>query len=456
MRKLKQKVRLTIDFDDLTPDDWGHTFVQLYYFDESAGRWTQVPAQTDMAARQIVADLDHFTDFGFGGDVNTLPSTPSNLEGFSVDLYTGYAQAGISLKVPPGILGLAPGLDLHYNSGIVDTMNEHWIADGNNTDNENARTRLQASPVGLGWALDLGALFRSGNKDPQGNPLFYLIRGTRTFELAWVDGINFRTKPDEFMRVRKMTGAVNECASHEYWVIETKDGTQYRYGYNADSEQRAGRWQFGSDGVQRAWQWSLDRITDLQGNRIDVQYLEVSAQPPSGFDDTLYYDQSVYPSVIRYTANTAQSFAANREIHFFYSDRTDAMAKGANYTQYYWTKKLDRIEMWVGGSLARSYELTYGYQTPQWHTSQDAGASAPYPQTAGLPKLVLASIVEKDGAGNALPASTFGYYEGTLPGAPSRASCSWRRFRTATAAWSPTGTRGTPPTAGGSCPAATG
>ena len=280
MRKLKQKVRLTIDFDDLTPDDWGHTFVQLYYFDESAGRWTQVPAQTDMAARQIVADLDHFTDFGFGGDVNTLPSTPSNLEGFSVDLCTGYAQAGISLKVPPGILGLAPGLDLRYNSGIVDTMNEHWIADGNNTDNENARTRLQASPVGLGWALDLGALFRSGNKDPQGNPLFYLIRGTRTFELAWVDGINFRTKPDEFMRVRKMTGAVNECASHEYWVIETKDGTQYRYGYNADSEQRAGRWQFGSDGVQRAWQWSLDRITDLQGNRIDVQYLEVSAQPP--------------------------------------------------------------------------------------------------------------------------------------------------------------------------------
>ena len=416
IRKLKNKVKVTIDFDDLAADDWGQTFAQLYYFDESAGRWTLVPAQTDMVARRIVADLDHFTDFGFGGDVNTLPSAPSNLEGFSVDLCTGYTRAGISLKVPPGILGLAPSLDFGYNSGILDTMNEHWIADGNNTDNENARTRLQASPAGLGWALGLGAVFRSPETDAQGNPRFYLVRGTRTFELVWVDGTEFRTDPDEFLRVRRLTGASNECASQEYWLIEAKDGTQYRYGFTPDSEQRAGKWQFGQDGVQKAWQWSLDQIMDTHSNRIDIQYLEVSAQPPAAFNDTMYYDEAAYPSTIRYTANTPQSFAANREVRFTYSDRTDAVAKTANYTQYYWTKKLDRVEMYAGGTLARSYELGYQYQTPNWHTEAAAGVTAPFPQATGLPKLLLTSITEKDGSGNALPASTFSYYQGTLPG----------------------------------------
>jgi YD repeat-containing protein len=198
-------------------------------------------------------------------------------------------------------------------------------------------------------------------------------------------------------------------------VVEAKDGTQSRYGWNADSEHRAARYQYGGDGTQRAWRWSLDRVLDLHGNTMEITYTETSALPDPGSGDTTPYDQAAYPALIAYTANSGQGFSANREVRFTYSDRTDAVAKSGQYAQYYWTRKLDRVELWVGGSLARAYDLAYAYQTPSWHTEQSSGASAPYPQATGLPKLMLTSITEKDASGAALPATSFTYYESSVP-----------------------------------------
>ena len=112
----------------------------------------------------------------------------------------------------------------------------------------------------------------------------------------------------------------------------------------------------------------------------------------------------------------ALDFAANREVRFLYSDRTDRVANTTDYTQYYLTKKLDRIEEYVGGNLVRAYDLAYSYLTPRWHTQQAPGAQPPYPQVDGLPKLVLSSVTEKDASGTALPATSFSYAQGTMSG----------------------------------------
>jgi len=382
-----QRIRYTIDFSDLDPADWGNTFVQLYTFNEAVQKWQPVPSHTDMHARRTTAMIGHFTDFGFGGDVNSLPSTPSSVDGFSVDLCAGAATASVPLILAPGISGIGPQLVLRYNSGIVDALNANWIAGGNSTANDNTRNQLQASPVGLGWSLDLGAIFRSTSTDAAGNTIYYLVFGGRTYELGWVDGVTFRTKPDEYLRVRKMTGAPNDSSLHEYWLIEAKDGTQYRYGYNKDSEQRAGTHQFSPTGAQVAWQWCLDQVQDLQANTMGVQYLETVALPNPTSGDTVSYDQAAYPQVITYTSNAGQGFAGNRQIKFSYSARTDQATNSSyTYTQYYWTQKLDRIEVRVRGMLAKSYNLSYSYQTPSWHV-RDLGNQQTYVQaiTADAP-----------------------------------------------------------------------
>ncbi len=423
--RLRRPVRLTLDLSDLDPKDWGDTYVQLYHFDEPSQTWQVVPAQTDMALRRIVADVGHFSDFAPGGNVNELPTVPPGLDAFTVDLCSGYTQASIGLKVPPGIGGVDPTLTLVYNSGTTDAANQSWVTSQSPTfDPDNKQTQVQASPVGFGWSLDLGAVLRTGKRDAGGNPTFTLVHGGRSYDLLWVDGVTFRTKPDEFLRVRKVAASVQ--TGREYWLIEGKGGTQYRYGYNQDSEQLAGRYQFNGNGVQLAWQWCLDQVTDLHGNTMNVMYTEVKATPGPSFNDPVQYDQGAYVSQIAYTTNG--TFAANRWVLFTYDlpaigPRTDLVADTTLYTQYYWTKRLDKVETFAGGTapdttsfanLARRYVLTYVSDTPTWHTPAAVGATAPYPTQLGKPKLLLSKIEEvgTDGASK-LPATVLTYHAGS-------------------------------------------
>ncbi len=280
-------------------------------------------------------------------------------------------------------------------------------------------TALQASPVGLGWTLDFGAVFRSGKKDANGNWLFSLVHNGRTFELARVDDTHYRTRPDEYLRVRRLTDGSNVSPLHEYWLVESTDGTTYRFGFLENSEMLAGRYQFSPDGSQQlAWQWNLDRIRDRHGNTIELTYQKVTVPPIANPVDTTPYDQAAYPSSIRYGGNDAASptVAHNRTITFTYVERTD-WATNANftYTQYCLKQKLDRIEMAVGGTLVRKYLFGTAYQRPLWHLQDDGTPPSP-DRVQGLDKLMLVSLAEESAGGSRLPATTFTYHEGAVPG----------------------------------------
>ncbi|TAK35827.1 MAG: hypothetical protein EPO21_04880 [Chloroflexota bacterium] len=410
VRTLARPIHFDIDFSGLTPAELGYGYVGLYYFDEDTRRWTGVPAHTDMEARRITAQVGHFTDFGFGADDAQQPSLPSNLEGYQVDLCTGYAGVSIPLKVPPGTAGLTPDLTLSYTSGFADMMNVNLIQDGGIY--ENSRTRLQSSPVGFGWSLDLGYVTRTIPLDPDVDSGSYsLTLNGRNFEIVPSGELfEYRTKPDEYLRLRMLWDQSAPNVFKRYWVVETKDGIQYRFGYTSNSEMRAAKYNFSLDGTPTAWQWNLDQIKDTHGNTIDIEYDKVTTIPNNG-DTNDPYDQASYPLHINYTANSDQSLDANRQITFVYSDRSD-QSTGSHvyfpYTQYYWKKKLDRIEMRVGGAMVRTYEFTHDYRQPYWHYADyEAGEII---QTPGLDKLVLTQLTEKNANGNPLPATTFAYY----------------------------------------------
>src|SRR5436190_2008374 len=74
-----------------------------------------------LAVRFARADLEHFSEYMAGVDVNQaiLPT----VDGYQTDLCAGAASVSIPLRVPPGTNGLAPALTLSYSSagptGIV-------------------------------------------------------------------------------------------------------------------------------------------------------------------------------------------------------------------------------------------------------------------------------------------------------------------------------------------------
>ena len=80
------------------------------------------------------------TDPTSGGSVISLPSGGGAVNGlgekFSPDLFTGTGNFSVPITVPPGRLGLQPGLALLYSTG-----------NGN-------------GPFGLGWALSLPGVSR--------------------------------------------------------------------------------------------------------------------------------------------------------------------------------------------------------------------------------------------------------------------------------------------------------
>jgi len=290
LRHLDRPVRFTVDFSDREPHEWNFGTPQLWWYDPSpatadptgaagaisaeatvtgtaataiagmgaAGTpgtvrgWTIVPSQVDLATKRLSAEVDHFSWFAIGGTDVNQPSTGPNLEGYQVDLATGYAQAGIPLRLPPGVNGLQPDLTLRYNSGVADTLNQQLIAA--NPDNpaqwDNKRTLYQASPVGLGWSLDLGRVFRE-YEGWDGGPQFsyYLELFGQTYAIARVvppgGGQVYVLKDDQYQRLELIYGANNGVDLGEYWLLTAKDGTQYRFGYTPQSAHRAAQRQYG-------------------------------------------------------------------------------------------------------------------------------------------------------------------------------------------------------------------
>lgn len=236
---------------------------------------------------------------------------------FQTDLFSGSAGYSYKIDVPPGTNGLAPKLSVSYNSHSA---------------------KGKAGWVGSGWDIPLSYVQRDieyTRKDTSDDTFDLFLEGAKhDLVLVGADS-RYHTKVESYLKIERKTGAPNQRG--EYWVVTEKDGTEYRFGYNPDSENmvRATDTSF----TPYVWRWSLDRIKDTNGNCIYFTYFE---------------DQgSVYLDTITYNNDL------KRLIQFMREPKPDAYLFIDQGSEVYDGYRLSEIVIKVDGALVRKYKLAY-------------------------------------------------------------------------------------------------
>lgn len=240
------------------------------------------------------------------------------------------------LTVPAPPAGPSPDISFSYNSQSVD--------------GRTAVSSPQASWIGEGWEYEPGHIERryrtckddtkklnageannTAKKDKTSDLCWVsynavMSLGGRTTELVRVGETNtYRPQQDDGTRVELRTGGTNDDNNGEYWVVTTTDGTTYYYGLNkvdgghANTNSVSTVPVFGNHpeepchaatftdsrcgaGKQQAWRWGLDKVVDIHGNTMVVNWKQEANYyaPRAKYKSPEGYDRSAYPSSIEY------------------------------------------------------------------------------------------------------------------------------------------------------------
>ncbi|MFC1715686.1 toxin TcdB middle/N-terminal domain-containing protein [Candidatus Poribacteria bacterium] len=257
----------------------------------------------------------------------TVPEHPKlKLYGsYTTNLFPGAATYSYSFEVPKGTNGLSPVLAITYNSQSI---------------------KQRPGILGAGWSLTSNYIYRDVNSTPanSSDDEFKLFLNGNFHELVYdsSDGY-YHTKIESYLRVENKTGASNTYGN--YWLITSKDGTKYRFGYNSDSELTS------NQGKNYAVKWSLEQVEDTHGNKISYSYLE---NPHSGDAGAVYPYRIIYNNDQR------------RKIEFVYesSTRPDQRRVYEQGNLVEERRRVSRIEVYADNYLVRSYSFQYVLLNP--------------------------------------------------------------------------------------------
>ena len=340
---------------------------------------------------------------GVKPSVLSLPSGPGSIEGlgkaFQPQINTGTATYGVPIKIPPGTAGFAPSVELSYNSGS-----------GN-------------SAFGQGWnctpALSIERQTEKGfpryrDTDSASRPRdVFLFHGEELVPLT--DG-TFRCQNEtEFRRFRPIS---SQGAGVDAWLVEDRDGTKHWLGRYKDNAPNGGDSRVVNpappqDGLgsrsplEPTYLWCEDAAQDVNGNRIEFDYMTDYASP-----GLLYLDQ------IRYFANG--NTANYHLVKFYYETRADQLTdnrSGFPRTTAWRCREIG-VSSFYAGQLhpIRAYVLSYN---PADGALGDIDAGSPFLQKrVNLGLSYLHSVTEYDstrgpggvgGTGNLFPPMRFAY-----------------------------------------------
>ena len=290
-----------------------------------------------------------------GTPISALESIASNNLP-DIDQNTGALQYGFPLAVPKGRNGMQPNLTLKYNS----------------SDKE------QNSIFGYGWSIDIPYIQRL-NKNGFEEMYYNSVNGKSFY--SSIDGeikspsntINGSYLP------RMENGSFNKysfSSSNNQWTVTAKDGTQYKFGYDANARQD-GALPFSP--FTANYKWMLQEIRDTNNNYITFSYYKDAGQ--------------IYPDAIKYTGSGSTDGVY--EIDFLRTGRPDNVIgsydTGFAVTSNYY---INEIDVKVNGNWVTKYTLNYGMNSTN---------------TRSLLNSITATAQAADGTVTALPAQTFAY-----------------------------------------------
>ncbi|MFF2132494.1 RHS repeat-associated core domain-containing protein [Streptomyces olivochromogenes] len=283
-------------------------------------------------------------DSGNGGG-GTFKATPLASDGkWEAGGSAGAFTWSYPLIVPSPPAGPSPTISFDYNSQTVD--------------GRTAVSSPQASWIGEGWSYDPGHIerrYRSCQDDRKaleaGMPN-NTAKKDKTSDLCWVsynavmslggkstelvrdaasgsdpekDTEVYRPQQDDGTRIEHRVGGTNRDNNGEYWVVNTTDGTQYYFGQNqvggghANTESVSAVPVFGNHsgepchadafadsrcgtGKQQAWRWGLDKIIDIHGNTMIVNWTQETNYYAvrKKFKSPEQYERFAYPVSIEY------------------------------------------------------------------------------------------------------------------------------------------------------------
>ena len=378
----EQPVTLTVRLDGLItlrdlPAGWQPFLAHIR--GSAPGDQEFVPlVKVDWEKGTLTARLQHFSDYSAGVISENgwqLLFNDALVAGFRGSLSYHYP-----LKVPPGRGGLQPDLALSYNSDRIDGI----------------RAVVQSDWVGLGWSLDVPQIVRRVHWCANGNgnictdtshPDYTLVIDGTGYTLVPGEGVDpnevpnqgvgrYHTDEETFFFIEKRTTPVNERGT--YWIVKTRDGTEYEFGHTLDAEQVLCHVDWLGNTVYR---WRLNKIRDTHGNEIIFQYDEVRT--------SYYCERESYLSHIWYNQRDDQTWGTH--IEFVRASRPankDGDRDDFTHPLFFQYSYLNKVRVTHGGQLTREYRLAYSFH----------GNSRR-----------LQSVTEHGADGSALPATTFEY-----------------------------------------------
>lgn len=243
---------------------------------------------------------------------------------FQTDLYSGSFSYEYKIDVPPGTNGLTPQVSLRYNSHSA---------------------KGKAGWVGAGWEIPLSYIQRNiqYTRKTTSDDTFELYLDGAKHDLVKKSDGTWHTKVESYLKIEKKTGSPNNGRG-EYWVVTTKDGTEYRFGYYDHSEKYVETSDSSFD--RYISRWSLDRLKDSNGNCIYLTYSE---------DPTANDRGSVYLSKIQYNNEK------KRVIDFILetADKPDMYLVVEHGSEVREARRLSEIRISVDGTVVRPYKLNY-------------------------------------------------------------------------------------------------
>lgn len=306
--------------------------------------YRKATSATPIAAAGSSTAVVGAVDSGTSGG-GTFKATPLASDGkWEAGGSSGAFSWSYPLTVPAAPAGPTPKIAFSYSSQTVD--------------GRTAVSSPQASWIGEGWSYDPGYIerrYRSCQDDRKalnaGTPN-NTAKKDKTSDLCWAsynavmslggkttelvrdpasgsdpekNSETYRPQQDDGTRVEHRVGGTNDDNNGEYWVVTTTDGTQYYYGQNtvggghATTNSVSTVPVFGNHpgepchdtafvdsrcgaGKQQAWRWGLDKVVDIHGNTMIVNWTQETNYYAvrKKFKSPEQYDRSAYPASIEY------------------------------------------------------------------------------------------------------------------------------------------------------------